>query len=123
MTPGPSMRGYFVDDLLLITPLHHAAGVRLFGEVVGAHKASLAVAVTEYSRTAEEITVDLTQVHYLANSALETLVALARSLTPPQHLRVLANPELAFQERLAAQGWDEIETLRLTVETRRPDTG
>ncbi|MFJ8824127.1 STAS domain-containing protein [Streptomyces sp. NPDC102467] len=110
------MRGYFVDELLLITPLHRAAGVRLYGEVVGAHKASLAVAVTDYSRSAEEITVDLTQVRYLANSALETLVALARSLSPPQCLRVLAGPELRVGERLAAGGWDRIETLRLTSE-------
>ncbi|GAA2328873.1 hypothetical protein OKJ48_34905 [Streptomyces kunmingensis] len=107
------MRGYFVDELLLITPLHHAAGVRLFGEVVGAHKAPLAVAVTEYSRAADEITVDLTQVQYLANSALETIVALARSLNPPQRLRVLAGPELRIKERLAAGEWDRIETLQL----------
>ncbi|WP_394429354.1 hypothetical protein [Streptomyces sp. SGAir0957] len=102
---------YFVDELLLITPLHKQAGVRLFGQVVGAHKASLAVAVAEHSRTHDEVTVDLTQVNYLANGALETLVALARSLTPPQRLRVLTCPGLRVQERLAAEGWDQIDTL------------
>ncbi|MFJ9037847.1 hypothetical protein ACIRF8_14800 [Streptomyces sp. NPDC102406] len=107
------MRGYFVDDLLLIAPLHQRTGIRLFGEVIGAHKASLAVAVAECGRSAEEITVDLTQVDYLANGALETLVALARSLSGEQCLRVLAAPELRVRERLSARGWDRIETLRL----------
>ncbi|MFI7383947.1 STAS domain-containing protein [Streptomyces sp. NPDC049813] len=108
------MRGYFVDELLLITPLRHVPGVRLSGELVGAHKAPLAVAVAEVARDAEEVTIDLTQVKYLANSALETIVALARNLTPPQYLKVLAAPELRVQERLAAAEWDRIETLRLS---------
>ncbi|MEV1027075.1 hypothetical protein [Streptomyces sp. NPDC050264] len=108
------MRGYFIDDLLLITPLHHTDGVRLFGEVIGAHKVPLALAVTDYARTAAEITVDLTRVRYLSNSVVETLVALARSLSPPQRLRVLAGPELRLTERLKRHGWDQIDTLRLS---------
>ncbi|MET9497052.1 hypothetical protein [Streptomyces sp. NPDC006552] len=108
------MRGYFVDERLLITPLRHTPGVRLCGEIVGAHKAPLAVAVAEAGREAEAITVDLAQVKYLANGALETLVALARNLTPPQYLHVLAAPGLRVHERLAAAEWDRIETLRLS---------
>ncbi|MFJ8827819.1 hypothetical protein ACIREE_39565 [Streptomyces sp. NPDC102467] len=107
------MRGYFIDDLLLITPLHHTDGVRLFGEVVGAHKAPLALAVTAYARTAGEITIDLTRVRYLSNSAVETLVVLARRLSPPQSLSVLAGPELRLDERLERHGWGQIGTLRL----------
>ncbi|MEV5607514.1 hypothetical protein [Streptomyces sp. NPDC052225] len=109
------MRGYFIDDQLLITTLHHDDGVRLFGEVLGAHKAPLALAVTEYARTADEITVDLTRVDFLANGALETLVALARGLEPPQYLCLVAGAGLDLAERLATRGWDAIDTLRLRV--------
>ncbi|MFJ2769823.1 hypothetical protein [Streptomyces sp. NPDC087300] len=107
------MRDLFVDELLLITPLRDAVGVRLYGEALGAHKAPLAVAVTEHSSLAEEVTVDLTRVTYLSNSVLETLVALARSLTPPRCLRVLAGPELGLLDRLMSYGWDEIGGLRV----------
>lgn len=31
------MQNFFVDDLCLIAPLRHEEGVRLYGEVVGAH--------------------------------------------------------------------------------------
>ncbi|GGV12706.1 hypothetical protein [Streptomyces spectabilis] len=54
------MRGCFADDLLLMMPSSTLAGVRLFGEVVSAHRAPLAVALTEQSEDAEEITLDLT---------------------------------------------------------------
>ncbi|MFJ8826607.1 STAS domain-containing protein [Streptomyces sp. NPDC102467] len=108
------MPAYFVDELLLIAPLHHPVGVRLFGEVVGAHKGPLSRAVAEQTRATDEITVDLTRVHYLANSALETLVALAQTLHPPQRLHILACPELEVRQRLAAHAWDQAETLRLT---------
>ncbi|MHB9757159.1 hypothetical protein ACYBSK_22530 [Streptomyces sp. BYX5S] len=109
------MRGLFVDELLLVLPLQADKGVRLYGEVIGAHKAPLAIAVTEHAKAADdEITVDLTRVGYLANSALETFVALARKLTPPQSLRLLAGPELSLPERLERHGWDRIETLKVT---------
>ncbi|MGW7080092.1 STAS domain-containing protein [Streptomyces sp. NPDC054866] len=107
------MRGFFADDLLLIVPAPHTEGVCVFGEVLGAHKGALAMALNEQRQTAQEITIDLTGVHYLANSALEILVALAKNLQPPQRLLVRAAPELAIQERLTARGWDGIATLRL----------
>ncbi|MEU6127352.1 hypothetical protein [Streptomyces sp. NPDC047123] len=115
------MRGYFIDELLLIAPLRNAAGVRLFGEVMGVHKAPLAVAVTEHGKDTDEVTVDLTRVDYLANSALQTLVALALSLDPPQRLRILAKPELGLEERLAAHGWDTIDSLHLSAPPERGD--
>ncbi|MEV1025926.1 hypothetical protein [Streptomyces sp. NPDC050264] len=108
------MPAYFVDELLLIAPLRHSVGVRLFGEVVGVHKAPLSRAVAERTRETVEITVDLTSVHYLANSALETLVALAQTLHPPQRLHIIACPELGLRQRLAAHAWDQAETLRLS---------
>ncbi|WP_369216138.1 hypothetical protein [Streptomyces flavofungini] len=107
------MRGYFADELLLITPSSNAAGVSLFGEVVGTHKGPLAVALAEQSLRAQEITVDLAGVHYLANSALEILVALANSLRPPRRLLVRAPAGLGLRERVTAHGWDRIEALRL----------
>lgn len=89
--------------------------MRLCGEVYAAHRRPLAVAVAEAGQDAptHEISVDLTGVGYLANSALETLVALARLLVPPQHLLVRAAPELGLGERIAARGWHQIETLHL----------
>lgn len=107
------MRGYFADDLLLIVPSTATEGVCLFGEVLGAHKGALAMALTAQRDTAQEITIDLTGVYYLANSVLEILVALAASLQPPQRLLVRAAPALKLRERLTARGWDDIETLRL----------
>ncbi|WP_371525235.1 STAS domain-containing protein [Streptomyces sp. NBC_01283] len=109
------MHGYFADDLLLIVPSTPAAeGLCLFGEVLGEHKGALAMALTTQCRGTQEITIDLTGVHYLANSALEILVALAKNLQPPQRLLIRAASELALRERLTARGWDGIETLRLT---------
>ncbi|MEW2528641.1 hypothetical protein [Streptomyces sp. NPDC047071] len=107
------MRGYFADDLLVMMPAGAFAGVRLFGEVVSAHRGPLAVALTEQSKESQEITLDLTGVRYFANSALEILVVLGRHLRPPQCLVVRAAPELGLRDRLAARGWDDIETLRL----------
>ncbi|MFJ2774782.1 hypothetical protein [Streptomyces sp. NPDC087300] len=98
----------------MITPLSDAVGVRLYGETLGTHKTPLVVAVSERGSVTDEVTVDLRRVTYLANSVLETLVALARSLPPPQHLRVLASPELNLQDRLAARGWDQIDSLRVS---------
>ncbi|MGW5739015.1 MULTISPECIES: hypothetical protein [Streptomyces] len=108
------MHRFFADDQLLIVPSPTAAdGVCLFGEVLGSHKAALALALTTQRKTSQEITIDLTGVHYLANSALEILVALAKNLRPPQHLLVRAAPALSLRERLTARGWDDIETLCL----------
>lgn len=107
------MRNFFVDDLCLITPLHHEEGVRLSGEVVGAHQVPLATAVADCARQAHEITVDLTQVRYLSSSALATLVGLARTLRPPQVLCIDAPPELRLAERCAHHGWDQVATLCL----------
>ncbi|MFE0103391.1 hypothetical protein [Streptomyces sp. NPDC059009] len=109
------MRDVFMDELLLITPLHDTAGVRLYGEVIGVHRAPLAVVVAEHSRNADEITVDLTRVEYVSNAILETLVVLARRLVPPQHLCVRATSELGLQERLVAHGWDDIESLQVSA--------
>ncbi|WP_394437307.1 hypothetical protein [Streptomyces sp. SGAir0957] len=107
------MRGFFVDNLLMITPMHHTDGVRLYGEVMGAHRIPLALAVTDCARTAQEITVDLTSVDYLSSGALQTLVAVARSLRAPQYLCIHAGPELRLAERCAQHGWDQLDTLRL----------
>ncbi|MFE6158547.1 hypothetical protein ACFQ7F_06475 [Streptomyces sp. NPDC056486] len=107
------MRGYFADDLLLIVPTNAPKGVRLFGEVLGSHKGALVLALTAQSRATQEITVDLTGVHYIADSALEILVALANHLPSPQRLVIRATPALALRERFAAQGWDHIEILQL----------
>ncbi|WP_394427405.1 hypothetical protein [Streptomyces sp. SGAir0957] len=107
---------FFVDDRCLITPLPREEGVRLYGEVVGAHQVPLATAVADCAKQAQEITVDLTQVAYLSNGALATLVGLARTLRPPQALCLLAPRELSLHLRLQARGWDQIDTLRLRCE-------
>ncbi|MFI7316561.1 hypothetical protein [Streptomyces venezuelae] len=114
------MRDYFADDLLLIMPTPHSPGVRLSGEVVSTHRGPLALALTDQTQTddrdraqADEILIDLTGVRYLANSGLETLVAFAVHLQPPQCLVVRATPQLDLHDRITARGWDRIETLRL----------
>ncbi|MEW2392624.1 hypothetical protein AB0933_30105 [Streptomyces venezuelae] len=114
------MRDYFVDDLLLIMPTNHSPGVRLSGEVVSTHRGPLALALTDQTQSdgqgrvqAAEILIDLVGVRYLANSGLETLVAFAVHLQPPQCLVVRATPELDLRDRIAARGWDRMETLRL----------
>ncbi|MFD0413892.1 hypothetical protein [Streptomyces sp. NPDC127108] len=89
-------------------------GVRLSGEVVSSHRAPLALALTDQAQE-DEILLDLTGVHYLANSALEVLVAFARHLNPPECLLVRATDELGLRQRLAARGWDQLDTLRLVV--------
>ncbi|MCF3124363.1 hypothetical protein IPZ68_32320 [Streptomyces arenae] len=109
------MRDFFVDDMLLITPLHDMTGVRLYGEALGTHKGPLAAAVTQHSRSAQQITVDLTRITYFSNGVLAILVALARNVTPPQQLHVLAHPGLHLQERIASHGWDRITTLQITT--------
>lgn len=64
-------------------------------------------------RAAQEITVDLTAVDYLSDSALATLVGLARTLRPPQMLCIPAKPALRLHLSLQARGWDGYDTLRL----------
>lgn len=121
---GLSIHGYFADDLLLIVPSTTAAeGVCLFGEVLGEHKGALAMVLTSQRRSTQELTIDLTGVHYLANSALEILVALAKNLQSPQHLLIRAAAELALGERLTARGWDSIETLCLAEGQAHGDSG
>ncbi|QES40307.1 hypothetical protein DEJ49_04310 [Streptomyces venezuelae] len=119
------MRDYFADDLLLIMPTTHSPGVRLSGEVVSTHRGPLALALTDQTQTqtddrdraqTDEILIDLTGVRYLANSGLETLVAFAVHLQPPQCLVVRSAPDLDLHDRIAARGWDRIETLRLEEE-------
>ncbi|MEU6825951.1 hypothetical protein ABZ921_35520 [Streptomyces atriruber] len=124
------MRDYFADDLLLIMPTTNSPGVRLSGEVVSTHRGPLALALTDQTQAygkarsqdeaqtqdqdqANDILIDLTGVRYLANSGLETLVAFACHLRPPQCLVVRATAELGLRDRVAARGWDQIETLRL----------
>ncbi|MFI0242986.1 STAS domain-containing protein [Streptomyces sp. NPDC016845] len=107
------MQNFFVDDRCLITPLQREEGVRLFGEVVGAHQVPLATAVAECAQRAQEITVDLTAVDYLSNSALATLVGLARTLRPPQALVIVSQPALRLDLRLQERGWDGLDTLYL----------
>ncbi|WP_055569939.1 hypothetical protein [Streptomyces atriruber] len=118
------MRDYFADDLLLIMPATNSPGVRLSGEVVSTHRGPLALALTDQTQAhgnarsqdqdqANDILLDLTGVRYLANSGLETLVAFACHLRPPQCLVVRATAGLGLRERVAARGWDRIETLRL----------
>ncbi|MET8689316.1 hypothetical protein ABZV77_34435 [Streptomyces sp. NPDC004732] len=118
------MRDYFADDLLLIMPNTHSPGVRLSGEVVSTHRGPLALALTDQTQAhgkarpqdpaqADDILLDLTGVRYLANSGLETLVAFACHLQPPQCLVVRTTAELGLRDRITARGWDRIETLRL----------
>ncbi|MEU6394755.1 hypothetical protein [Streptomyces sp. NPDC046939] len=107
------MQNFFVDDLCLITPLQREEGVRLFGEVVGAHQVPLATAVASCAERAQEITVDLASVEYLSNSALATLVGLARTLRPPQTLVIVSSPALRLHLRLQQRGWDRLDTLEL----------
>ncbi|WAL94163.1 hypothetical protein [Streptomyces sp. Je 1-369] len=114
------MRDYFADDLLLIMPTTHSPGVRLSGEVVSSHRGPLALALTDQTQAgdpgrarADEILIDLTGVRYLANSGLETLIAFAVHLQPPQCLVVRATADLNLHDRIVARGWDRIETLRL----------
>ncbi|MEU6394816.1 hypothetical protein [Streptomyces sp. NPDC046939] len=107
------MPDFCVDDRCLITSLLREEGVRLFGEVVGAHQVPLATAVAECAQHAQKITVDLRLVEYLSNSALATLVGLARTMRPPQMLCLVAHPGLGLGVRLRQRGWDRLHTLRL----------
>ncbi|MVO85496.1 hypothetical protein GPA10_12215 [Streptomyces sp. p1417] len=107
------MRGYFTDDQLLMLPLADHPGLRLHGEALSAHRGPLVVALTDEATRTEEIVIDLTDVRFLANSVLETLVLLAIRLSPPQHLLVRGGAGLKLRERIAARGWDRVGTLQL----------
>ncbi|MFH8487814.1 hypothetical protein [Streptomyces longisporoflavus] len=107
------MRGYFADEVLLMLPLPTSPGVRLRGEVLGSHRGPLALALTDEAARTDEIILDLTDVHYVSNSVLQTLALLACRLSPPQCLIVKAGSELGLRARTAAYGWERIATLRL----------
>ncbi|MGC5561781.1 hypothetical protein ACPYPG_02910 [Streptomyces sp. FR-108] len=104
----------FGDDLMFIQPLIREPGIRLYGQVMGAHKVPLNLALLACRRHHKDITVDLTHVDHLSRSALETLVGAARTLPPPVRLTLRAHPELGLAERLAEHGWHETQSLRLS---------
>ncbi|MEU7260937.1 hypothetical protein AB0B21_34800 [Streptomyces rimosus] len=108
------MASYFIDDFLFITPFGHEPGIRLFGQVSGAHRAPLTLALLSCRTDHEDVTIDLTGVHHISQSALETLVGVSRSLYPPLRLILRARPELELYGRLAARGWHEMEGLHLS---------
>ncbi|GGZ20952.1 hypothetical protein [Streptomyces poonensis] len=108
------MSDHFIDDLMFITPLGHPPGIRLVGQVIGVHKIPLALALRSCRRQNGDVTVDLTGVHCLSRSSLETLVDAARTLPPPLRLILRARPALGLQERLAARGWHQLESLQLS---------
>ncbi|MBQ0850631.1 hypothetical protein ACFU9Y_15870 [Streptomyces sp. NPDC057621] len=105
----------FGDDLLLIHPLILEPGIKLYGQVMGAHKIPLNLALLACRRQASDITVDLTHVDYLSQSALETLVGAARTLPAPAHLTLRAQPRLGLAQRLADHGWHQTQSLHLAA--------
>ncbi|WP_306337305.1 hypothetical protein [Streptomyces sp. KL118A] len=107
------MRGYFADELLLMMPLFNAPGVRLWGEVTGAHCGPLALALTDAAARTDEIVLDLTDVQFVSNSILEILTVLARRFTPPRSLLVKAGAGLRLRERTTVYGWEQLATVRL----------
>ncbi|MEU5773276.1 hypothetical protein ABZ819_08210 [Streptomyces venezuelae] len=107
------MRDCFADELLLMMPLFDAPGVRLRGEVTGAHCGPLALALTDAAVRTDEVVLDLTDVQFVSNSILEVLTILAHRFTPPRHLLVKAGADLRLRERTTAYGWEQIATVRL----------
>ena len=107
------MSKYFADDLMFITPLVHEPGIKLFGDVMRAHEFPLNLALLGCCRQHRSVTVDLTNVHYLSPSALETLVDAARTLPAQGRLTLRARPELDLRGRFAARGWHESHSLQL----------
>ncbi|MEW2571861.1 hypothetical protein [Streptomyces sp. NPDC047070] len=105
----------FGDDLLVIQPLISEPGIKLYGQVMGAHKIPLNLALLACRRQAKDITVDLTHVDYLSQSALETLVGTARTLPAPAHLTLRSHPDLHLAERLTDHGWHQTQSLKLTA--------
>ncbi|MFF3485698.1 hypothetical protein ACFYXC_20845 [Streptomyces sp. NPDC002701] len=108
------MSKYFADDLMFIMPLGPEPGIKLYGQVMGAHKIPLHLALLACRRRHRDVTVDLTGLHYLSQSALETLVGAARTLPPPLRLTLRAGPDLDLPGRLAAHGWHETQSLQLS---------
>ncbi|WP_328494741.1 hypothetical protein OHS59_19815 [Streptomyces sp. NBC_00414] len=107
------MSKYFIDDLMFIQPLGHEPGIKLYGQVMGVHQIPLTLALQSCRRQHQDVTVDLTGVHYLSQSALETLVSAADTLPPPGRLTLRAGPELDLPGRLASRGWHETQSLQL----------
>ncbi|MER6695240.1 hypothetical protein [Streptomyces minutiscleroticus] len=110
------MTDHYIDDLMFITPLGHAPGIRLFGQVTAAHKSPVTLAVLHchgQHQDTTDVTVDLTGVHYLSQDALKALIDVARALPPSLRLTLRARPELSLPERLATHGWHETDTLQV----------
>ncbi|GGM21176.1 hypothetical protein GCM10010129_76800 [Streptomyces fumigatiscleroticus] len=111
------MSDHFIDDLMFITPLGHAPGIRLFGQITAAHKSPVALALMHcrgQHQDTTDITVDLTGVHHLSQQALIALIDVARALPPPLCLTLRARPELGLKQRLADHGWHEMDDLRIS---------
>ncbi|GGY20955.1 hypothetical protein GCM10010358_83560 [Streptomyces minutiscleroticus] len=107
------MSDYFIDDLMVITPLSQAPGIKLFGQVTADHKVPLTRALLRCRGGHREVTVDLTAVDYISQGALEALVDVARTLPSSLCLTLRARPELGLQSRLAARGWHAVESLQI----------
>ncbi|MFF3484212.1 hypothetical protein ACFYXC_13165 [Streptomyces sp. NPDC002701] len=107
------MNSYFIDGLAFITPLDYEPGIKLSGQVMAQHRIPLNLALLACHRQHHDVTVDLTDVHYLSESALDILVTTAHTLPPPGSLTLTAPPELNIPERLAAHGWPPTTNLRL----------
>lgn len=104
---------YFADDLVFIEPLVNEPGIKLYGHVMGTHKIPLNLALRACRSRHKDVTVDLTCVDELAQSALETLVAAARTLPSPERLTLRTHPELDLPGRLTAHGWHKTQRLQL----------
>ncbi|MEV6756643.1 hypothetical protein [Streptomyces sp. NPDC051214] len=68
--------------------------------------------LTDQCATTQQSALDLTGVHYLPKSALETLVDFANNLQAPQRLVIRASPNWRCEKGIAGGGWDQIEGLR-----------
>ncbi|MFJ2264030.1 hypothetical protein ACIOKD_38065 [Streptomyces sp. NPDC087844] len=104
---------YFADNFLVIEPLVDEPGIKLYGHVMGAHKIPLYLALKACRSQHSDVTVDLTCVDHLAQSALETLVAAARTLPSPGRLTLRTHPELDLPRRLTAHAWHGTQRLQL----------
>ncbi|GAA2281645.1 hypothetical protein GCM10010145_62360 [Streptomyces ruber] len=110
------MSDHFIDDLMFITPLGHAPGIRLFGQITAAHKSPVTLALLHCQgqhQDTTDVTVDLTGVQYLSQDALKALLDVARALPPPLRLTLRARPELGLPQRLTTHGWHESDNLRV----------
>ncbi|GGM23363.1 hypothetical protein GCM10010129_79700 [Streptomyces fumigatiscleroticus] len=111
------MADHFIDDLMFITPLGHAPGIRIFGQITAARKSPVTLALMhchEQHWDTTDVTVDLTGVLYLCQEALKALLDVAHTLPPLLRLTLRARPELGLSERLTAHGWQEMDNLRIS---------